>query len=158
MTASESCPWHEPCPCPWQETTESYRSENAELRAEARVLRRQSEAVRASSERAEAFSIKSQQRQVDRLLEEVQVAAVADRFDPHGNFVYTLRDRVGEPLYVGLSTNVLSRVGGHLGRPDWRPRIDSVELLRCGSETSMRQTEGALIRRHRPPWNTVGVR
>ena len=81
--------------------------------------------------------------------------------DPAGPYIYLLWARQGDPrpLYVGSSTNVLARLGQHLGRKDKRAEIGWVSLIRCASEEAMRNDEDALILRLLPPWNeTVNLR
>lgn len=83
---------------------------------------------------------------------------IGDAFDPHGFYVYLLwGDDPDTPLYIGLSRNVLSRLGAHMGNPDRRDRIKSVQLIRCSGEATMKRTEAALIREYGPPLNTIGV-
>lgn len=88
---------------------------------------------------------------------QVERAAIADGFEPHGFFVYLLLDRDGDPLYVGRSENVLARLGNHLGGPRRRWKVHTVSLIRCRDLRHADQLEGELIRHHRPPWNIAGV-
>lgn len=78
-------------------------------------------------------------------------------FDPRGAFVYVLRSAAGEPLYVGMSSNVLARLGAHLTNPDRRRHVAGVQLLRCRSQREAARIELRLIREYRPPWNIAGV-
>lgn len=81
-------------------------------------------------------------------------------FDPSGFFVYTLWgfDSSERPLYVGRSTNVISRVGQHLQKSERRSKVRCLTLLRLGDAEEMRATEERLIRFHDPEWNLVGTR
>jgi predicted GIY-YIG superfamily endonuclease len=74
-------------------------------------------------------------------------------FDPHGFFVYVLWDD-RRRLYVGKSTNVLQRLGQHMGKKNKRDLVTRVQFIRCKSERAMRDKETQLIRMHRPPMNT----
>jgi hypothetical protein len=80
-----------------------------------------------------------------------------DDFDPRGFFVYLLRGDEGQVLYVGQSTNILGRLGAHLGDSDKHAHVRRVSLIRCLDAATMNTTEWQLIRRHQPPWNIVGV-
>jgi hypothetical protein len=79
-------------------------------------------------------------------------------FDPRGYFVYCLwgteRDR---PMYVGMSTNILGRLGSHVQNPDRRYGIERVTLLRCDSRKAALDTEARLIAEYQPTWNVAGV-
>jgi hypothetical protein len=82
--------------------------------------------------------------------------AVED-FNPHGFFVYLLWSATEDrPLYVGMSTNVLARVGTHVVNPAKRPRITRVTLVKCFSAEDMEQTEGRLIEFYEPELNQLG--
>lgn len=61
------------------------------------------------------------------------------------------------PLYIGQSTNVLSRLGSHLGDREKRARVERVTILRLSTRRGMDTEERRLIRLHRPPWNLAGV-
>lgn len=80
-----------------------------------------------------------------------------DAFNPHGFFVYCLWGRDPDrPLYVGLSSNVLSRLGSHLGDGYRRKRITAVTLTRFATHKKMVEAEVRLIAHYLPPWNTRG--
>jgi excinuclease UvrABC nuclease subunit len=80
---------------------------------------------------------------------------------PHARGVYVLRGRRGEPLYVGASRDVRSRVASHLGdRKDLLPgrdrmarRVRSIRWIPTGSELETLLLEARLIRRRLPPYN-----
>jgi hypothetical protein len=78
-----------------------------------------------------------------------------DGIDPRGFYVYTLWRAEGDdiPLYVGSTTNLLSRLGNHLGDRSKRPEVGWVTFIWCASREVMEAHEGRLIRKYRPPWN-----
>jgi excinuclease UvrABC nuclease subunit len=76
--------------------------------------------------------------------------------DPHGCYVYILWGCTRRPLYVGKSTNILSRVGDHVSNPGRRAQIATIQILRCESRPIMDELELSLIDLHQPPWNVVG--
>jgi predicted GIY-YIG superfamily endonuclease len=76
-----------------------------------------------------------------------------EAFDPRGFFVYVLWDDKRR-LYIGKSTNVLQRLGQHMGKKNKRDQVERVEVIRCESERAMVTKEAQLIRKHRPPMNT----
>lgn len=88
-----------------------------------------------------------------------RLAAVdLDSFDPHGHFVYFLWGDDSEcPLYVGMSGNILGRLGDHMRNPQRASAVRRVTVTRCATEGEMRALEKSLIRRFRPPWNVVGL-
>jgi hypothetical protein len=73
-----------------------------------------------------------------------------------GFFVYTLHGGKGEVLYVGQSTNVLSRLGNHLGETKKRNEVHHVSLIKCDSKLTMNQLEARMIKLEQPPWNRNG--
>jgi predicted GIY-YIG superfamily endonuclease len=77
-------------------------------------------------------------------------------FDPHGFFVYVLWDHNGSPLYVGQSTNVLSRLGTHMAGTKRRSTA-RVTLTKHRTRSHMDKAEMALIREYRPRLNIVGM-
>jgi predicted GIY-YIG superfamily endonuclease len=78
--------------------------------------------------------------------------------DTRGWFVYVLHGQtLDDVIYVGLSTNVLARVGTHMGSRDRRHLIERVTFIRCASKEEMRRREYELIRRLRPRLNILGV-
>ena len=74
---------------------------------------------------------------------------------PHGFYVYFLRDHADRIVYVGMSTNVLRRLGQHVDRR--RTAIHRVTTVACPDVATMRRTEARAIHEHRPEWNIVGV-
>lgn len=78
--------------------------------------------------------------------------------DPSGFCVYMLwGDDQSRPLYVGLSTNILGRLGSHMNCRDKRAQTRKVQIIRCGDEATMRQLEHDLIAKYQPPLNVVGI-
>jgi hypothetical protein len=85
-------------------------------------------------------------------------SATGAYLDPHGFYVYLLRESAGKPpIYVGQSTNILSRLGSHMTAPDRRYRVKHIEVLRCKNRRQMDLTEARLIRHFKPELNTMGV-
>lgn len=79
-------------------------------------------------------------------------------FDPHGCFTYCLwGDDPQRPLYVGQSTNILARLGSHLGDGLKRPHIQRVTVTRHDGPEAMCRAEAGLIALHQPPWNRAGI-
>lgn len=79
-------------------------------------------------------------------------------FHPHGFFVYLLRDAAGEVIYVGQSTNVLSRLGSHLNDRTKRRRVDRIDLIECSDRRQMDDVESRLISEYQPDLNVRGIR
>lgn len=74
-------------------------------------------------------------------------------FDPTGCHVYVLwGDDDERPLYVGQSTNILSRLGSHLSDPKKRRAVRRVTVLPLAAN-KMDAVEAELIALHRPVWN-----
>jgi hypothetical protein len=76
--------------------------------------------------------------------------------EPHGYYVYYLWAHDGTLLYIGRSTNVLSRLGQHVNKH--RHAIWRITALACPDEETMCRVEAQEIRQHRPPLNIVGTR
>lgn len=85
-------------------------------------------------------------------------AEVVAVLNPHAFHVYVLwgwDDK--QPLYVGSSIQVLSRVAWHLQRREKRESVRRVTVLRCDTSDAMRDLERRLIAEHQPPLNVMGV-
>lgn len=96
---------------------------------------------------------------VDRALLCMSATALAESFDPRGYFVYCLWGADDDrPLYVGLSTNVLARLGQHMSNRERRYGVQRVSLIKCKSHAQMESTESRLIGEYQPIWNVIGVR
>jgi hypothetical protein len=80
-------------------------------------------------------------------------------FDARGWFVYSLFEKDAEvPFYIGMSGNVLSRLGIHATAPEKRKRLHRVTLIRCPSAHEARITERSMIEKYRPEMNVVFLR
>lgn len=91
------------------------------------------------------------------LVAKVETTAIGEFFDPEGYFVYILwGDDEQHPVYVGKSTNILSRLGAHLGNRSKRRATRRIQLIRCTSQHAMDKTEALLIVHYRPQLNIVG--
>jgi predicted GIY-YIG superfamily endonuclease len=75
-----------------------------------------------------------------------------DLLEPH---VYIFRAADGQPLYVGQSTNVLSRLAQHRKR-DFYEQADRIELIQCATWQDMQALERTLIKKLNPTHNVVG--
>lgn len=90
---------------------------------------------------------------------EIVAAQIAEEgFDPHGYFVYFLWGSGDRPVYIGMSSNVLSRLGRHLVDAEKRYVVTRVTLLRCATEYEMNETEKRMITEYQPRLNTIGIR
>lgn len=85
------------------------------------------------------------------------VLEAGDAFDPRGWFVYSLWDEEQECIYVGMSSNVLARLGTHLQSQDRRHLVAQVRLLRCSNSAEARKVEASLIAEYQPTLNIHGV-
>ena len=80
---------------------------------------------------------------------------------PEGPGVYVVRDRAGEPLYVGRAANIRLQVSSDVSPVGGRGRLvaraleqlDTVDHETCGSELAARLREDRLIKQLRPPGN-----
>lgn len=87
-------------------------------------------------------------------LGEVMQAGLDDCFDPRGSFVYILWAE-SEPVYIGMSSNVLPRLGAHMSDPERRAATARVQLLRCRDREHALEVEKVLIRQHEPRFNVL---
>ncbi|HET6915952.1 MAG TPA: GIY-YIG nuclease family protein [Acidimicrobiales bacterium] len=82
------------------------------------------------------------------------VETIGESFDPRGYFVYLLfGEDDARPIYVGQSSNVLSRLGNHMSANDRRGRVTRVGLIRCADDRQMFALERELIEHYRPELN-----
>ena len=110
-------------------------------------------------ENAADKAIGDAERRVKTALAGVVCQQLDEAFNPHGFFVYCLwGNDVDRPLYVGLSTNILARLGSHLSDKEKRYRVQRITLIRCKTHGQMVKTEIRLIDQYQPPLNTIGVR
>lgn len=95
---------------------------------------------------------------MERELAKLHRVDIDNGFDPRGCYVYVLWGSSDvTPLYVGRSTNVLARLGDHLGDSTKRSEIERVRLVRCKNAKTMAETELRMIAQFQPPWNKVGL-
>lgn len=78
--------------------------------------------------------------------------------NPWGFYVYYLWGDGDLLLYVGKSTNLLNRLGSHIGDPRKRRAIARITVVEHPDEDAMARAEGCAIRELRPQWNVMGVR
>jgi hypothetical protein len=76
---------------------------------------------------------------------------------PFGFYLYFLWSEAHELLYVGMSTNLLARLGKHVTDPFRRQHVASISLVECEDERQLRRLEIAAIQEHRPPWNIADL-
>lgn len=81
------------------------------------------------------------------------------RIDPfNGFYVYAFwGEHETRPLYIGKSSNLHSRLGGHFNTPEKRALVRHVTVVKCRSREHMDQVETELIQKHRPSWNKAGL-
>lgn len=85
---------------------------------------------------------------------------------PHGPGIYVMRDREGAVLYIGKARNLRRRVRSYFGPQGKHGRligraldaVANIDHFESPSELSALLTETRLIREHKPPCNTQGVR
>lgn len=75
--------------------------------------------------------------------------------NPQGFYVYVLWGDEG-PVYVGKSTNILSRPGQHMNDPKRREATKRVQFIEYDEEDTMTAAESALIKAYRPRFNIMG--
>ncbi|MGH3644371.1 MAG: hypothetical protein ACRDUX_35735 [Mycobacterium sp.] len=87
----------------------------------------------------------------------IVAASIGESFDPRGCFVYILwGDDPERPVYVGKSTNVLSRLGSHMQPSSAKGGlVRRVQLMRCRDRPTMDRTEVRLIHQYRPLLNVA---
>lgn len=76
---------------------------------------------------------------------------------PRNAGVYLFRDRAGDPVYVGKSVNIRSRVLSHLRTPaeaDMLQESCSVDFVRTAGEIGALLLESRLIKKLQPAYNT----
>lgn len=128
----------------WVGAVEAGRADNGKRRRRLIVRR----------DRADVIKAMDQLRQS--ALDKVFESAVS--LETHGHFVYCLWGEDDEtPLYVGRSTNVLSRVGSHLADATKKDVVRRVSLIPCETQHAMNLLEARLIRTHQPLWNRFGL-
>lgn len=68
-------------------------------------------------------------------------------------FVYRIYNRRGGLVYVGITNDLMTRIGDHRKRSLWWPVGATVRWSEHDSRAAARREEVRLIRRHRPPNN-----
>jgi hypothetical protein len=84
----------------------------------------------------------------------LQSVNIADAFNQQGFFVYLLIGHHDKPIYIGQSTNILSRLGSHMSG-NKRELTSKVQIIRCRNKKSMNLTESILIKQHQPMLNVA---
>lgn len=137
-----------------REVAEHVRREVARLEAERRRAAENERELWKSAEKA----VRNANTRAENALAGLVVSELDKAFDPDGCFVYCLwgRDRK-VPIYVGKSTNILSRLGAHMNDSTKRILTYRITLLRCANEMQMDATERRLIARYQPELNTAGI-
>lgn len=137
-----------------ERATETVRSAGRDIYESAESMRRHVEFL---ERRVELLEDRLARRVTDvqaDVLKQVVLGKGRPKIDPHGFHVYLLwgasKDR---PIYVGQSTNVLSRLGQHM-ISEKRRLTRAVEILRLNSFKEMAETEKQLIVKFQPPLNT----
>lgn len=77
-------------------------------------------------------------------------------------FIYRFLDNKDKLLYIGKTNDMKSRMsahfgGGHLGR-DKMNKVKTVEYINFDNEPDQHVSEMYLINKHKPPFNTNGVK
>ena len=70
---------------------------------------------------------------------------VVETLEPAGHYVYVLLQG-DQVLYVGMSSNVLARLGTHTNDRRFLGRLTRVRLIRCKSRAAAIRVEAQLIR------------
>jgi excinuclease UvrABC nuclease subunit len=73
------------------------------------------------------------------------------------SYVYVAYDLQGRVVYVGLSDNVLGRLGEHSRYKGWWRGVAKVEFWEFDNRAEAARYEQAMIATHQPPGNTMGV-
>lgn len=72
-------------------------------------------------------------------------------------FLYRVFDRQGQLLYVGITSNIGSRISQHSLTKEWWVEVDRVHVEMFESRQLARSAELAAIRSEQPIWNIEGV-
>lgn len=103
-------------------------------------------------------SIERAERRYLNLVASSHTSALAESIEPSGFYVYCLwGDDPDRPIYVGRSSNVLSRLGSHLSSRLRRRMVRRVTLTKLNTYRQMCDHEARLIRHYQPALNVVGV-
>lgn len=76
----------------------------------------------------------------------------------HGRetFVYALKNKSAEVIYIGMSVDPASRLACHKGS-SWGDEIESLEILGSYDWETAEEVEHDLIFKHKPPYNKASV-
>lgn len=107
--------------------------------------------------------LKQLRRQIDAAIERLAIvgpepSAPTVRMPTNtGWVVYLARTQTNDVLYVGMTSNLWSRLGQwhRLRASSWWNEADHVEWRYCETESEARRLERALIIEHRPPHNVA---
>jgi hypothetical protein len=138
-------------------TIEEIEQEARELRSETEQLRQAHAAERAQWQTELAVQTKLRNQAERDATAVANTPQVGPLENPIGYYVYYLWGYGDRLLYIGMSTNILHRLGQHLTNPDRRDQICRIVTIGCPDEAAMRRSEAAAIRQHRPEWNIAGV-
>lgn len=73
-----------------------------------------------------------------------------------GTVVYVAHDRYGKPLYIGVTDDLFARMASHRRAAPWWNQMAKVTWEHWHDRCLALAKELKLIRRHRPPFNTIG--
>lgn len=76
---------------------------------------------------------------------------------PVGPTVYVLRDATNIVLYVGMTDNVVARLGQHAMDKPWWPNVVTADVFKCPTRAEAARLERQLIAFLAPLHNIVGL-
>lgn len=164
--------YHEAVPC--EVLLDAIRASSEQWRKEVTRARKAAIAAindaEARAQQAEVRAERADEREANRSLRARQQVAAAIA-ETHSSClidgIFTVPDFAvyqlfgedhDQPLYVGESTNVFSRIGTHLTDPRRRAAVRAISITACASLEKMHKLEAALIDKYQPAWNIKGVR
>lgn len=74
-----------------------------------------------------------------------------------GHVVYRALGCDGRVLYVGVTVNIFARMAAHRARSPWWGEADRIDWAGYDTRSAAEDAEAQAIRRHRPPWNVIGL-
>ncbi len=69
--------------------------------------------------------------------------------------VYTMLDKKGKPLYVGMSKDTVRRFKRHSKTKEWYPEVTKVKTKKYGSRAKATLAEKKAIKTKSPKYNIV---
>ena len=69
--------------------------------------------------------------------------------------VYTMLDKKGKPLYVGMSKDTVRRFKQHAKSKEWYPEVAKVKTKKYKSRTKAMIAEKKAIKAHSPLYNVI---